>query len=67
VSIADYEWFDPAAVAIEPRFFVRDRDLVDQPVGWGKTTDDVVFMIPTPMGLYRDMTVAEYAANPPPA
>ena len=67
VSIADYEWFDPAAIAIQPRFFVRDRDLVDQPVGWGKTSDDVVFIIPTAMGRYRDMTVAEYAANPPPA
>ena len=54
-------------VSIQPRFFVRDRTGFDQPVGWGKTTDDVVFMIPTAMGLYRDMTVAEYAANPPPA
>jgi hypothetical protein len=67
VNFGPVEVYDPAAVAIQPRFFVRDRDLVDQPVGWGKTSDDVVFIIPTPMGRYRDMTVAEYAANPPPA
>lgn len=61
------EWApSPLAVNhLEPRFFVKDHDGAMRPVGYGKPADEEhVFMVPTPVGFYRDMTAAEYAANP---
>lgn len=59
---------DPdAAAALVPRFFVKGSDGVTRPVGYGKPADEEhVFMVPTPVGLYRDMTAAEYALHPVP-
>lgn len=56
----------PLAVGAEPRFFVKDTEGVMRAVGPGKPDDEFVFLVPTPVGFYRDMTAAEYAMHPVP-
>lgn len=67
VSISDYEWFDPAATAVQPRFYVKHRDDSMRPVGFGKpATELTVFRVPGG-GRWRDLTTDEYATYGPTA
>lgn len=67
--VSDYEFYDPAAVPVpelSPRFFVKDLDGLMRPVGFGKpATETAVFRVPTAVGMYRDLTTAEYATYGP--
>jgi len=66
VRIANYEWFDPAAISKQPRFYVKNLDETMRPVGDGKPATELsVFRVPTAQGWFRDLTTAEYAIYGP--
>jgi len=67
VSIRDYEWFYPAAVAMQPRFYVKHRDDTMRPVGFGKPASELTVLRVPGGGRWRDLTTAEYATYGPTA
>jgi hypothetical protein len=68
---ANYEYYDPEAVPtpeLSPRFYVKDLAGGMRPVGFGKPgTETAVFKVPTAVGMFRDLTTAEYATYGPDA
>jgi len=67
VRIAGYEWFDPAAVAVQPRFYVKHRDDTMRPVGFGKPATELTVLRVPGGGRWRDLTTDEYATYGPTA
>lgn len=67
VRIANYEWFDPAAVAVQPRFYVKHRDDTMRPVGFGKPATELTVLRVPGGGRWRDLTTDEYATYGPTA